>query len=302
MFWVYIKMKKRKEKKSAFLLFLSLFFGVAGLMIALLLIRSMKMGELTESLKAWGNYDFSFYNVSDKLENQLAEDEHIGELGIVYEFKDSVEENSHQTITIGAMKDEVAENLFYAPTIKGHYPTAKDEICIDRLTLKRCGLSDQIGEKITLCINDKDSSKTMKREYILSGIMELNETDATGATWCRRKVAVEGAKKYLNGTDSSESVDFPMAYLYVDEAIKSLEVVKRHCFVNLKNLDEKGRQSFYHTYYSKKWEEDFDFDNNTELFLRTARKIELIHQVTFGNVEQTEDYANEIMQSIICMD
>lgn len=292
------KMKKRKEKRSTCLLFFAMFLGVAGMMTALFFIRSMKMNELEDSLKTWGNYDFSFYDISDRLAKQLEGDERIGKTGIVYEFADGTVKENDQTLTLGALKDEDTQELFYIPPIEGHYPQKENEICVDRLTLKECGFQGKLGEKITLCVQAKDSAQMLEKEYTLSGIVELKATKWDGTVYCRRKASVDSAEQSWKGTDTSEARNFPMAYVYAPEAMEEMPAPIKHYFVTLKELTDKNRYAFYDEYYtSEKWENDFCFGNDNEPYGRTDRKTEIIHYVLFEGFTISENFISDIMEN-----
>lgn len=143
---MYWKMRRGRERKSVLIVLATMFFGVFGLAVALFLVRSMKMDELRGYLQAGGNYDLEFYNISDAMQEQLEWDELIGRLGRVYEFGNARIAGMEQSVRVGALENEVAQELFYVPPVEGHYPRKESEICMNRLTMKECGMRGELGE------------------------------------------------------------------------------------------------------------------------------------------------------------
>ena len=205
-------------------------FGMSGLMIALFFVRSMKLSEVEGYLKARGNYDFSFYDVSKKLADLLDMDSRIQKRGIIWECSDALTDKMGQRITLGAMRDKDAQNLIYIPPIQGHFPQKSNEICMDRLTLKQCGYQAKLGQKIILQVRDKKTAKTIKKTFMLSGIIELKGTFSDGSSYCARTSCAEYNLDNLNGISTGEMIDFPMAYVYFPDAEMYIEKHKIHYF------------------------------------------------------------------------
>ncbi len=252
---IYWKLRRGRERKSVYIVLATMFFGVFGLTVALFLVRSMKMDELQGHLRAGGNYDLEFYNISESLQEELEQDELIGRLGRVYEFGNARIAGMEQSIRVGALENEAAQELFYVPPVEGHYPGKEGEICMNRLTMKECGMRGELGEKIALVL--PENGKSVEREYTLSGIIELKSGTKYGDVNCSRN-----SVKDMAGQDLVTE-EFPMAYIMPEFALDHFQVRQTHCFATLKELTDKNIHKADDRYYSiesKKWNREFKSD------------------------------------------
>ena len=128
-------MNLAKAKKSYILLFLTLSFGIAALMVTLLIIRSQKMAEADRVLQYFGNYDIAFCQVSQQTEELIRKDTRFGQIGTIYDYGNISFKATGNQLTIGALENKTTERMYYINPVYGRYPEKEGEICIDRFVL-----------------------------------------------------------------------------------------------------------------------------------------------------------------------
>ncbi len=225
MFFKMFKISFRKMKRSYLLLFLTLFFSVSALSVALLIVRSQKMQEADRILQDYGNYDWAFCEVTEELENQIAGDERFSKLGYVYDIGGFSFQKSGGTVEIGALENKSTEKMYYVNPIMGRYPEKEGEICIDRIALKSSGYPEQLGQKIPMSYMD-DDGKRQERTYELVGIIEVQKQE-DGVTYTSRTYPEE-----MYSADNMKTICFPLAYLSIKEA-KQFSGAKKHILVDV---------------------------------------------------------------------
>ncbi len=285
-------MWKTNQSKIHISLVAIVIFGVASLMMALLFVRTMKMCELSEMLEERGNYDFSFYGVSETCLEALEADNTVEKMGLLHELGEYRVDKSGNKISVGAMEGKATQELVWIPLLKGEYPREEHEICMDRITLKENGYQGELGEEIQLEVDGEI------KKYSLCGVIELRQGNSEGTIRCLRKTATEDVSKYRFGTDTGELRDFPMAYLSYKEAYQKLSTKKTHCFVTLKSMDDNNREKFLVKYYfNEKWDSHFCFSSEIELFARLTIQMDLVNKKTFGEYNLSEQKLSSVMES-----
>ncbi len=87
--------------------------------------------------------------------------------------------------------DGYAGHSFALPTV-GRLPQEMDEAALDTITLKRLGISPQLGERVTLVwrkdLSDPDS-ETVQSVFTLCGIWEGNASGYASMAWVGREYA-----------------------------------------------------------------------------------------------------------------
>ena len=163
MFIKLFKMNLAKAKKSYILLFLTLSFGVAALMVTLLIIRSQKMTEANRVLQSFGNYDIAFCQVSQQTEELIKKDTRFGQIGTIYDYGNISFKATGNQLNIGALENKTTERMYYINPVYGRYTEKEGEICIDRFVLKSNGFEEKIGQTIEFnYINNNNQQETVK--------------------------------------------------------------------------------------------------------------------------------------------
>lgn len=289
---IYQKLGQGKQRHFRILLFITMTIGVAGLVVSLLYIRSMRMMEVKEHLLGTGNYDFVYYNMSDRMEKAVKADKRVGKMGALYQYKNARSGESGQEVTIGALMDQNVQDMSYIPTVAGRFPDKENEICIDRMTLKQLGLADKLGEKIELSVYDETKKTYCMKKYTLCGIIELLCAESDGTIRCLRQALVTHPDQVEEKYEK-----YPMAYVSAKEAKKSMHLEQKNYFVDLKKLTDKSFEDFGHDYnFNEKWYQDFC--GNISLYrYRTENKHYIIHDITWGEATETEDELKNIQKS-----
>ncbi len=266
--------------------------GVASLMMALLFVRTMKMNEVSEMLEERGNYDLSFYGISASCLEALENEDVVEKMGLLYELGEYQINKSGNRISVGALEGRATQDLVWIPLLKGAYPRKKNEICMDRITLKENGYEGELGEEIQIEMDGEIKT------YSLCGVIELRRGNSEGNIRCLRKIATEDISKYRLGTDVGELKEFPMAYLSYGDNGEKLPVEKTHCFLTLKSMEDTVRGDFLKKYYyNEKWDSHFCFSNDIELFARMTIQMDLVNKKTFGEYNLSQQELSSVMES-----
>lgn len=223
-----LKINFHKMKQSYLLLFLTLLFCVAALVVTLLMVRSRKMQEADEVLQAYGNYDLAFCEVTQELEGRLVKDGRFSELGYVYDLGQLSFQESGNLVECGALRDKSTESMYYVNPAMGRYPSGKGEICVDRITLKCNGYSEKLGQKIPVSYVD-DSGRKWEKKFELVGIIEVQKHDPEdGVTYSTRTYPEE-----MYSVTNDRKINFPFAYISMDEAEELFSCDKKHILTNV---------------------------------------------------------------------
>lgn len=226
MFIKLFKMNLAKAKKSYILLFLTLSFGVAALMVTLLIIRSQKMTEADRVLQSFGNYDIAFCQVSQQTEELIKKDTRFGQIGTIYDYGNISFKATGNQLTIGALENKTTERMYYINPVYGRYPEKEGEICIDRFVLKSNGFEEKTGQTIEFTyINNNNQQETVK--YKLVGIIEVQKQD-DGVLFSPRKYP----ENWLS-VNNMNYIDYPFAYLYNKEAETKYTCQGKHLLTNV---------------------------------------------------------------------
>lgn len=200
------------HKKRAGFIVLSICLSVAALVSSALLVRSNKLQQLESNLIACGDYDFEFYNVSQKSEEELRADEHFEQFGLIYRCG-KAKGQAGESFEVGYIKDGKSEEMFHLTPIMGRYPQKSGEICIDRMTLNSMGYAAELGQEIELTCMDWDQNDLRKNSFMVVGIIEQRIKDeGLGTEYIQRQFS----GIYDEGT---VTVDAPFAYMCVKDAV-----------------------------------------------------------------------------------
>lgn len=231
-----LKISIKRMKRSYLLLFFTLVFGIAALVVSMLMVRTQKMREADTILQDYGNYDIAFCDSTKELEKEIKNDTRFSKLGYVYDFGTVSLTQSGNEINLGALKDQKTEDMLYINPVRGRYPKSEGEICVDRLTLKSGGYSEKLGQQISLSYLDENET-IRYRKFKLVGIIEVQKQDE-GAIYTSRKYPEK-----MFSVDQVNEIGFPLAYISVDEARKIFTKSKRHILANV-SLKEKSDDVF----------------------------------------------------------
>lgn len=226
MFIKLFKMNLAKAKKSYILLFLTLSFGVAALMVTLLIIRSQKMAKADNVLQWYGNCDIAFCQVSQQTEELIRKDTRFSQTGTIYDYGNISFKTTGNQLAIGALENKTTERMYYINPVYGRYPEKEGEICIDRFVLKSNGFEEKTGQTIEFTYtNNNNQQETIK--YKLVGIIEVQKQDDG---------IISSSRKYPENwlsVNNMNYIDYPFAYLYNKEAETKYTCQGKHLLTNV---------------------------------------------------------------------
>lgn len=258
------------HKRRAFSIVLAVMLGTAAIFTALLLVRSLKVGEMEESLDDRGNYDMAFYISSDAAEKEIMEDTDFGEFGTIYRLGTAFVKDGGdgEAFPIGSIKDSGSERMWHLTPLEGRYPECSGEITIDKQTMRELGYPAKLGEKVFLTLKDYNEKEVIKKEFTVVGIIEqiyIDEEDDGygGIGWERRCCS-----PYFNDSNAGK-ISGPYAYFSSQDCSKFSDLSNKIILANVSedgNYDDVGiAVKYYDALFDKDWVRDdirFDFYNN----------------------------------------
>lgn len=285
-----LKISKKRMKRSYLLLFFTLSFGIAALVVAMLMVRTQKLQEADAILQDYGNYDIAFCDTTEELEKEIANDARFDELGYVYDVGSVSLVQSGNEIELGALKDQKTEDMLYINPVIGRYPKSKGEICVDRLTLKCGGYSEKLGQQISLSYLDKNE-KICHKEFKLVGIIEVQKQD---------EGTIYSSRQYPEKMFSAENVQknsFPLAYISIDEAEELFSFPKKHILANVSS-EEKSDEVLNSYIGMENGEVDFSLTEKMHIDVERSFGREWTALCIIGKQLEDGSISDNIMKSV----
>lgn len=168
----------RFHKKRALSIIMAVLLGTAAIFCTLLLMRSLRVMELEEYLDAGGNYDLAFYVSSDKIAEEIKQDQEIEQFGVVYRLGMAQGENGKE-FPVGCMEDQKTEKMWHQTPRKGRYPKQQGEITIDAQMMKSMGYRAETGQHISLTLQDIENKTVLSKTFTVVGIIEQEEIESS---------------------------------------------------------------------------------------------------------------------------
>ncbi|CEN23308.1 ABC transporter permease [[Clostridium] sordellii] len=157
----------KKYKSRSFAMILSMVLSI-GLIVGVgSLSKSAKQADIDKLKYETGTSHVRYKDVDNKQleEIQKNKDKNIEQIG-VSSYYDSTNPNSDMMINL-IKADKGYIKIGNSEVIAGKFPTNSNEIALESWVLKNMGLSNKIGQKITL-----DLFSEGKKEYTLTGILK----------------------------------------------------------------------------------------------------------------------------------
>lgn len=255
----------KKHKKRAFTIILAIILGTAAMFCALLLVRSLKLGELEENMVSLGNYDFAFYVSSEERAEEIEADERFEYFGIIYQLGNASAENGTE-FPVGCMEDKKTEEMWHQTPIEGRYPEKSGEIAIDAQTLKAMGYPAKVGEDILLTLRDRKGNPVNQAEFHVVGIIEQTVLDSDSYGSVRSRMSMRGYEEMTMFPDDV-SISAPYAYLSKEDSKVYGDCVQRiilaNVYLNAEYDDLYIAQEYADRYFENGWTvEDVRFQTN----------------------------------------
>lgn len=251
----------RFHKKKALTILLAVLFGTAACFCALLLVRSLKVGELEKHLDEAGNYDMAFYVSSKEAENEIREDKNFDSIGTVYQLgiavcgrdgEESDGEITREGFPVGSLEDVKSEKMWHLTPVRGRYPVQSGEITMDAQTMKSLGYPAETNQTIPLTLWDNNGSKVLSKDFVVVGVVEqvcISDDFVSGygdgKAWNRG---------YEPMTMSEEDEDIAAPYAYISEKDAALfsDLSKKILLANVKQVGDFDDQDIVEDYLYNK--------------------------------------------------
>ena len=211
--------------------------AAAGLFCACLYGRSSILAELEAMLNEDGNCDVGVYYPDKEMAAYLEADTRFTESSKVYRTG-SISPAGKKDLSagVGYFENELAIDMFHLPLLEGRYPEREGELCADKRTLQSWGYAARTGEKISLCLYDESGSFVEEREYLLTGILKIQDTNGY-RTYVQRSCAA-------NWWKLDDVVLPPLFYLSKNEG-EQLAGTAESPFIFLADIDLNGDYDYY---------------------------------------------------------
>ncbi len=156
-----------------------LIFGIVLAMVfsssVLFFLSCMQTSLDVSSKNLTGAQDAIYFDADDAVMKKAADNGVIDEYGFAHVIGMGYSEESGENHAYSiAFLDEKAKELSYQSFIEGNYPTAENEIAIEKSTLARLAPDARIGDEITLTFRSQNGTalmdQTEEKTYRLVGI------------------------------------------------------------------------------------------------------------------------------------
>ncbi len=164
-----------KHKKRLFSIWLSLLFGVSGLMCAVLFTRTANLLKYENLLEAWGAYNYLIPEVSLNEYEEYKKSDLFEKAGII-KIGGMCQGKAGNSFVSGSL-DSSGEELYHYSCRDGDYPREDDEIAASRKVLEALGITPRIDEKVELALYDEERHLVEKRMFRISGVLKTLNTE-----------------------------------------------------------------------------------------------------------------------------
>lgn len=164
-----------KHKKRLFSIWLSLLFGVSGLMCAVLFTRTANLLKYENLLEAWGAYNYLIPEVSLNEYEEYKTSDLFEKAGII-KVGGMCQGKAGNSFVSGSL-DSSGEELYHYSCRDGDYPREEDEIAASRKVLEALGITPRIDEKVELALYDEERHLVEKRMFRVSGVLKTLNTE-----------------------------------------------------------------------------------------------------------------------------